>query len=260
MLDRPHLMPARVGQAWLLEGFALFHRQPLVWFLTLVAYWAGLMLIGSVPLVGLIVPLLLSPGLGFGFINLARAIDRQESATPTLLISGFRNGRARALLQLGALYSLALAAVLLLASMVGGGQLMQMVERGATEQELLKLQRELPWGLIVGFLAYIPVMMAFWFAPQLVVWKGLSVPKALFFSWMSVWVNRSAFLRYSLAWLLLVVAISLVISLILSSIGGSPQTMLLMVMPISLLLMAIGHGSFYASTRDVFEARTEPLT
>lgn len=103
-------------------------------------------------------------------------------------------------------------------------------------------------------------MMAFWFAPQLVVWKGLSVPKALFFSWMSVWVNRSAFLRYSLAWLLLVVAISLVISLILSSIGGSPQTMLLMVMPISLLLMAIGHGSFYASTRDVFEARTEPLT
>jgi len=27
------------------------------------------------------------------------------------------------------------------------------------------------------------------------------------------------------------------------------------IMPVSLLLMAIGHGSFYASTRDIFEER-----
>ena len=236
MLDRPHLVTAKVGQAWLIEGFSLFHRQ------TLMAYWVGLVLIGSLPLVGIIVPLLLSPGLSFGFINLARAIDRKEAATPTMLISGFRNGQARTLLQLGGAYTLALAAVLLLASLVGGGELLSMVEKGATEEDLLTLQRELPWGLIVGFLAYIPVMMAFWFAPQLIVWRGLSVPKAIF-------------LRYGLAWLLLIIAVSLLISLGIGALGGNPQMVLLVIMPVSLLLMAIGHGSFYASTRDIFEER-----
>jgi hypothetical protein len=255
MLDRPHLVNAKVGQAWLVEGFSLFHRQPLVWFLTLMAYWVGLVLIGSLPLVGVIVPLLLSPGLSFGFISLARAIDRKEPAAPTLLISGFRNGQARSLLQLGGAYTLALAAVLLLASLVGGGELLSMVEKGATEEELITLQRELPWGLIVGFLAYIPVMMAFWFAPQLVVWRGLSVPKAIFYSWVSVWLNRGAFLRYGLTWLLLIVAVSLLISLGIGGLGGNPQLVLLVIMPVSLLLMAIGHGSFYASTRDIFEER-----
>ncbi len=255
MLDRPHLVAAKVGQAWLIEGFSLFHRQPLVWFLTLMAYWVGLVLIGSLPVIGVIVPLLLSPGLSFGFINLARAIDRKEPVAPTLLISGFRNGQARGLLQLGGAYTLALAAVLLLASLVGGGQLLSMVEKGASEEDLISLQRELPWGLIVGFLAYIPVMMAFWFAPQLVVWRGLSVPKAIFYSWVSVWRNRGAFLRYGLAWLLLIIAVSLLISLGIGGLGGNPQLVLLVIMPVSLLLMAIGHGSFYASTRDVFEER-----
>ena len=255
MLDRPHLVTAKVGQAWLVEGFSLFHRQPLVWFLTLMAYWVGLVLIGSLPLVGVIVPLLLSPGLSFGFINLARAIDRKEPVAPTLLISGFRNGQARSLLQLGGAYTLALAAVLLLASLVGGGELLSMVEKGATEEDLVTLQKELPWGLIVGFLAYIPVMMAFWFAPQLVVWRGMSVPKAIFYSWVSVWLNRGAFLRYGLTWLLLIVAVSLLISLGIGGLGGNPQLVLLVIMPVSLLLMAIGHGSFYASTRDVFEER-----
>jgi hypothetical protein len=255
MLDRPHLVTAKVGQSWLIEGFSLVHRQPLIWFLTLMAYWVGLVLIGSLPLVGIIVPLLLSPGLSFGFINLARAIDRKEAATPTMLISGFRNGQARTLLQLGGAYTLALAAVLLLASLVGGGELLSMVEKGATEEDLLTLQRELPWGLIVGFLAYIPVMMAFWFAPQLIVWRGLSVPKAIFYSWVSVWLNRGAFLRYGLAWLLLIIAVSLLISLGIGALGGNPQMVLLVIMPVSLLLMAIGHGSFYASTRDIFEER-----
>ena len=130
-----------------------------------------------------------------------------------------------------------------------------MVEKGATEEDLLTLQRELPWGLIVGFLAYIPVMMAFWFAPQLIVWRGLSVPKAIFYSWVSVWLNRGAFLRYGLAWLLLIIAVSLLISLGIGALGGNPQMVLLVIMPVSLLLMAIGHGSFYASTRDIFEER-----
>ncbi len=81
------------------------------------------------------------------------------------------------------------------------------------------------------------------------------MPKAIFYSWVSVWLNRGAFLRYGLAWLLLIIAVSLIISLGIGGLGGNPQLVLLVIMPVSLLLMAIGHGSFYASTRDIFEER-----
>lgn len=107
------------------------------------------MLIGSVPLVGLIVPLLLSPGLALVLSTWPAPSTAKNRQRPPCLSRAFVTaGLVPA--AAGGLYSLALAAVLLLASMVGGGQLMQMVERGATEQELLKLQRELPWGLIVA--------------------------------------------------------------------------------------------------------------
>ena len=90
----PRVVAARLGMVWLMEGFRLFHRQPLIWFLTLFAYWAGLVILAMIPLLGLVAPLLLTPGLGFGFVALAYAIDRKEMPMPLLLVSGFRSDKA----------------------------------------------------------------------------------------------------------------------------------------------------------------------
>ena len=93
MQDQPRQLPSRAGQTWLIDGIRIFHRQPLVWVLSLMTYWAGLVMVGILPVVGLFLPLLFTPGLGFGFIVLAEAVDRQDPAkpaTPTLLLAGFR--------------------------------------------------------------------------------------------------------------------------------------------------------------------------
>jgi hypothetical protein len=78
MKEQPRQMPSRAGQAWLIDGIRLFHRQPLVWILSLMTYWAGLVMVGILPLVGVFLPLLFTPGLGFGFIVLAEAVERQD--------------------------------------------------------------------------------------------------------------------------------------------------------------------------------------
>ncbi|MGA1526948.1 MAG: hypothetical protein ACO33Y_03185 [Burkholderiaceae bacterium] len=90
----PRTVAARIGMAWLTEGFRLFHRQPLIWFLTLFAYWAGLVILAMVPLLGLVAPLILTPGLGFGFVALAYAVDRQEmpSSRGVFGVARLRNG------------------------------------------------------------------------------------------------------------------------------------------------------------------------
>ena len=51
LLDQPQLLPHAIGQKWLVDGIRLFHRQPLVWILTLMTYWAGVVMIGILPII-----------------------------------------------------------------------------------------------------------------------------------------------------------------------------------------------------------------
>lgn len=256
MQDQPRQLPSRAGQTWLIDGIRIFHRQPLVWVLSLMTYWAGLVMVGILPVVGLFLPLLFTPGLGFGFIVLAEAVDRQDPAkpaTPTLLLAGFRDGHARSMLQLGLAYLAGLTIVLLLAWLVDGDQIGSMMRDGPSQEEVEVMRKSLPMGLLVAMLAYIPLMMALWFAPQLVVWRGFTVGKALFFSFFAVWRNKAAFLRYSLAWLVLIFLVSGLSSLIMDLLQINAQSLLVTLLPVSMLLLAIAQASFYASTRDVFQ-------
>lgn len=260
MLDAPLILPSRYGQAWLLDGFRLFHRQPLVWFLTLFAYWAGLVILAMIPVLGLILPLILSPGLSFGFIALARAVDRRDLPMPLLLLSGFRSAKAKPLVQLGMAYFVGLLLVLGVAWIADGGFLARTMTENPSDlaDPEVTLESGVRMGLLIALLAYMPVLMAFWYAPQLVVWKDFPVGKSLFYSFFAVWRNRGAFFRYGLAWTLLIVAISLVVSLFAEVTGAEPRMIFTAVMPISLVLIAVAQGSFYASTRDVFEVRDPP--
>lgn len=260
MLDAPLILPGRNGQAWLIDGFRLFHRQPLIWFLTLFAYWAGLVILAMIPVLGLILPIVLSPGLSFGFIALARAVDRREMPMPLLLLSGFRSAKARPLVQLGMAYLAALSLILGLVLFLDGavlGQTTGQAPADLADPEIM-LEEGLRPGLLFGALAYIPVLMAFWYAPQLIVWKDFAVMKSLFYSFFAVWRNRWAFLRYSLAWGALIILLSLVISVFADLTQAQPRAIFTAVMPISLVLIAVAQGSFYASTRDVFEMRDPP--
>lgn len=249
----PRVVNSRLGLAWLMEGFRLFHRQPLIWFLTLFAYWAGLVILAMVPLLGLIAPLILTPGLGFGFVALAYAVDRQEMPMPLLLVSGFRSDKAKLLLQMGLLYFLGLVVVLVLAWVVDGGSLFRAMSQSPEEltDPTISMDPSLQWGLIVAVLGYLPVLMAFWFAPQLVVWGQFPLAKALFYSFFAVWRNRRAFFVYGVSWVGLFVFLSLLVSAF-SLAGLSQQAVFTLLMPITFILIAVAHGSFYASTRDVF--------
>ena len=250
----PRTVAARIGMAWLMEGFRLFHRQPLIWFLTLFAYWAGLVILAMVPLLGLVAPLILTPGLGFGFVALAYAVDRQEMPMPLLLVSGFRSDKAKPLLQMGLLYFLGLVVVLVLAWMVDGGSLFRAVSQSPEEltDPTISMDPSLQWGLIVAIFGYLPVLMAFWYAPQLVVWGQFPVAKALFYSFFAVWRNRLAFFVYGLSWFALFIFLSLLVSAFTTLAGLSQQAVFTLLMPITFILIAVAHGSFYASTRDVF--------
>ncbi|MGA0881370.1 MAG: BPSS1780 family membrane protein [Burkholderiaceae bacterium] len=258
--SRPHLLPARRGAAWVGLGFRLFHQQPLVWFVTMVSYWLVLVLVSSLPLVGIAVSMALSQVMAFGLVALAFAIDKrdpEQPATPATLFSGFRMGRETAirLIQLGLIYG-ALLGLLLLVSIgldpsAGPSTLEPKPAPESPDEALEQMSQGFSGWLLLLAALYVPVLMAFWFAPQLVVWQQLAPLKALFFSLVAVWLNKGAFLRYGLLWVGVILASSAGLGLLITAIGLSGGGLLMAVLPLSLLLMAIGHASAYISTREV---------
>jgi hypothetical protein len=247
---QPRLLAPRVGQTWLRSGFQLFHRQPLAWTLILFIYWASMLMLAFIPLFGAIVPLLLSPGLALGFIEVARAIDEKRPPSPPLLIGAFRSDRVKPIVILGGWYAAIILAILLIGAIFDGGVLVQWITAGVQPQpdEVQGMRT----AAIIGILLYIPVIMAFWFAPQLVMWSGFAPTKALFFSFFAVLRNKGAFLRYLLTWIGLTVFVGAVLALVGQIMGSEPGTMTAFMFPITLILMAVAHGSFYQSTKDVF--------
>ncbi len=250
LLSQPRLLESRVGHRWLSAGFRLFHRQPLAWTMILFMYWAAMLMMAFIPFAGSILPLILAPGLSLGFIEIARAIDERRSPSPPLLISAFRSPQAKAVLMLGGWYLAEILVILLISMVIDGGAMFAWITTGAvpTKEQLDSVQ-------MAGFVSaalYIPVMMAFWFAPQLVVWSGFSPMKALFFSFFAVWRNKGAFLRYAITWIALTLFLGAVMALINESLQLGPNTMTAFLFPITLILMSVAHGSFYESTKAVF--------
>jgi hypothetical protein len=244
LLTEPRILESKVGAGWLSEGFSLFHRQPLGWTLILFIHWAAMLMAAFIPIFGLVLPLLLTPGLSMGFIEISRAIDRREPPRPPLLISAFRSAQAKAVLILGAWYVL-----------IDDGVLIEWITLGQMPkpEQIAAVQT----AGIVSFLLYIPVMMAFWFAPQLVVWSGFTPVKALFYSFFAVWRNKGAFIRYAITWIGLTLFVGVAMALVNEIIEMKPSTVTAFLFPITLILMAVAHGSFYASTKAVFGPEEE---
>ena len=250
MLSQPRLVESRVGQTWLAAGFRIFHRQPLAWTMILFIYWAAMLMLAFIPIAGMVLPLLLSPGLAMGFIEIACAIDEKRTPSPTLLISAFRSTQGRAVLMLGVWYVIEVLAILLITVLIDGGLMMEWIAVGKLPEpdQMAQIQT----SALIAAVLYIPVLMAFWFAPQLVVWSGFTPTKALFYSFFAVWRNKGAFIRYLITWIALTLAVGGVIALIGQSLEMAANTMTAMLFPITLILMSVAHGSFYQSTKAIF--------
>ena len=186
------------------------------------------------------------------------AACRQTEAgeTPRLdaLISAFRNNptQAHLLIALGALYLALSILVLYLTTLVDGGILMRMLTGGqVSTDDLLSPEFQTATQLALGLMA--PVLMAWWYAPLLVSWHGLSIGKALVFSFIASWRNWKAFLVYGVSLFLFSLPLLYLAALALMSaaVGEHSGAQILFMFAI-LILAPVYFASFYFTYRDVF--------
>jgi hypothetical protein len=252
------VVPASTGLSWVKLGVKTFFGQPLALSGLFFIFMALVSVLSAVPLVGTAVSLALVPAATVGLMAASREAAAGRFPMPVLLITAFRSGmdRARPMLVLGGLYAGAMLLVLGIATLMGTGSTPVPTVNGEVTPEGMRAAFE-SQGIWVVMLAYMPVLMAFWHAPALVHWHGVSPGKSLFFSVMACWRNKGAMLVYSLGWVGVFVVVGFFVALLGAMLGGA-SALTIIVYPMVLFMASMFHASIYFTFRDSFDTGEPP--
>lgn len=202
-------VPFSRGFDWISEGFALFRLNPLIWVVNFVIFLGVLMVLAMIPLLGGIASMLLQPVLIGGMLLGCRALERGEELRVEHLFDGFKQ-HSNALLMVGLLTGLASIVVGVVVFLIVGGAMGLSFLGGAADMPVLAIGGAMLGALIAALVAmalFVPVTMAVWFAPALVVFNNLPPVDAMKASFAACWANMLPFLLYGLvAFVLMVLA------------------------------------------------------
>ena len=253
-----NLVPARSGLQWVKLGVKTFFRQPLAMAGLFFMFMAAVSVLSVVPLLGTLISMVLVPVATLGLMAATREAAQGRFPMPSTLISGLRGKpvQTRNMLILGAMYAAGLLLVLGVAMLFAGDAPPVDPNAGEVSAEMVRASLA-NQGLLAGLVVYLPLLMAFWHAPALVHWHGVSPGKSLFFSFMACWGNKGAMLFYTLGWIGVFMLVGLFMSLLGALLGGV-QALNIVLYPAVLLMASMFHTSIYFTFVDSFELTERP--
>ena len=232
----PRKVGASQGLQWVVEGFRLYRKNPLLLSAAFGVLFGVVMALGLIPLVGSSLSELASPLMVAGFMAAYRALDSGQELELPHFLAGVK-GPAIPLMTVGAVQLL--GTLVIGQVMVGMGfdpqALMTAVQSQKDPAEVQAiLDRSMP-ALLTGLVLFTPLIMATWFAPALILFGGARPATALGVSLRAVARNWLAMLVNGLA-LGLLLFVSALVPFLLG---------LLVAMPVLF-------GSLYASYQAIF--------
>jgi uncharacterized membrane protein len=238
----PRAVDAGRGVAWWAEGWRLFTPAVGPWILIVVIGFCLHVVLAFIPVLGTIASQLLFPIFAGGLMLGCRAIDRGEPLTIAHLFAGFgpRAGSLLivALIYLAAAIAITVFVIALLFVFFGAAFLSQLwgaQDSVSTAAAMGGLALIVLVGVLIFLLLFLPLVMAVWFAPALIVLKGAEPWEAMKLSFIGSIRNIVPFLIYGLVWIAL--AIVATIPLLLGWLVLGPVTV----------------ASVYAGYCDIFE-------
>lgn len=204
-VPEPRSVAAMQGWRWITAGFKLYGKNPLIWIVFFMIYMAfSLVLAFAIPVIGAIASALLDPILIAGFMAGCRALELDEELEFSHLMAGFRANAG----QLAAVGGLYLAGKMLLIVVVMGltgmaiGPMPEVDFAALESMDPVQLQlvaRHFMLMAVVLLSLLIPLLMAFWFAPALVLFDHMTAKQAMKLSFTACLRNIWPFTVYGLA-------------------------------------------------------------
>lgn len=224
----PVSVPAGNGVSWIRNAYANHFKGN-------AGAWIGailvLMVISIIPLLNMITQLLMPVFVG-GLMMGARAQDEGEAFQFDSLFRGFKKNTGQLIL-VSVFFIVAIIILMIIFGVVMGGSMAMM---GGMDPNMGSQPDPLAMVLpmLVMMLFFIPLMMAYWFAPALVALDDLPALTAMKLSFFGCLKNILPFLLYGIVmWLLMIVAmIPLFLGL--------------------LVMVPVMYATMYTSYRDIY--------
>ena len=197
----PTVAPIGRGAGWILDGFTYFKKSPMHWIGVLVLLILFYVVLGYIPIIGPLAGQLLMPVFFGGLMLGCHAQSQGNSFSVNHLFAGFSEHGAN-LVVLGLLYLLGMIVitivlVVLLFILPGGLEMYEGLEAGDTE--VARSTATLMILVVLTAMAlYLPLVMAYWFAPVLIVLHGLKPLNAMMASFRGCLYNILPFLVYGI--------------------------------------------------------------
>ncbi|MES2537199.1 MAG: BPSS1780 family membrane protein [Pseudomonadota bacterium] len=245
-------LPAKAGWQWIKEGFALFRKQPAALSTLFLSYMLLMVVLGIVPVIGQVLPLVLVPIFAMVFMEACLRVEQGKRVPMSLLFAGFRSPAIGPLLKLGGLYLVAAVLAAASSSLIDGGVFWKGMTGQMPFDEKTVQGSNMALAMLFAAALYTPAAMGFWYAAPLVAWQKMGVAKAIFYSFFAVLRAGKAFLVYGLGWILIGVLLPVIFSTLLAMVTGKAMVTMLVLMPLSLVMTVIMYCSFYPMYTQVF--------
>ncbi|MHB8914214.1 MAG: BPSS1780 family membrane protein [Thiobacillus sp.] len=238
--DIPRKLNARQGLQWVNEGWRLYRGNPLLLSAAFGLLFGAVAIVSLVPIIGNVLSELISPLMVAGFMAAYRVLDRKENLQWQNFLAGIQ-GPWLPLMVIGAVQMLGMLIITQIMLRMGFDG--QAVMAAAQKNDAVALQAALNQStpaLLTGLLLFIPLIMATWFAPALILFGNARPGQALIISLRAVVKNILPIIVNGLA-LGLVLFIAALIPLMLGF----------------LVAMPVVFGSLYSAYQGIFAVWAE---
>jgi hypothetical protein len=220
------------GWTWIADGFGLFKKAPGMWIAMVIILFVILIVLAFIPLLGAVATFLLMPLFLAGLMLGCRELQGGGGLEVGHLFAGFKEHTGN-LIVLGALAIGGWIIVMLpVIAIVGAGTIFGMMRGDAAGAAAMGGSFVLAW--LIAMALSIPIYMALWFAPALVVLRGLAPVAAVKESFFGCLKNMVPFLIYGIVLLVLGIVAAIPLGL-----GW-------------LVLGPVAIASIYVSYRDIY--------
>jgi uncharacterized membrane protein len=204
--------PAGNGLEWWTKAWPLFTRQIGMWIGLIVVAFVVFAVASLVPVIGQLAMMLLWPVVAGGLMLGAREVDRDGALSFAHLTGGFSTDAGQLIL-VGVVYLVGMIVAGGIAALVAGvgiGTMMMGASGGANPAAMGAAgAASILLAVLIAVALLVPVYMATWFAPALIVFHGTGAVDAMKASFFGCLKNIVPFLVYGLVGLLLAIVASI---------------------------------------------------
>lgn len=193
-------MPGGAGWDWIALGWKAFTAAPLMWILSVVALFVVAIVTAILPFIGSLLFQLIQAVIAGGYMAACRSLERGGEFEIEHLLSGFSK-RFASLLIVGLIFLVGWLVLVLIMFMFVGMALLGAFLSGdpsAITSAVMGSVIPMALGSLVVLALMVPLVMAYWFAPALVMIHDMPPVDAMKASFFGCLRNLVPFLVYGL--------------------------------------------------------------